>query len=291
LTAGCGDGDGTGPSDEPTLTIELTDAPGDLAHAWVEIRKISLTGGDESGGPVLLDEPTELIDLLTLAGTTAELIRDVPIEPGTYGQLRIVIGDAIVEAEDGRVFATEGAGHPEGMAATGDLKCPSCTQSGLKVNFRGGLQLKSEAKVVVLDFDVSQSFGRERGNSGRWVMSPVITATEVGVSATVTGSVSLAEGAAMPECGGEARSLTDFVPTIADGETVKTGLVSDDGSFSIAYIPPGAYSVSYEDAIEFDAEALRLTATVSAEDVVLGSGESASVDYIISEATCGPTTE
>ena len=122
-------------------------------------------------------------------------------------------------------------------------------------------------------------------------MSPVITATEVGVSGTVTGSVSLADGAAIPECGGRARSLADFVPIIADEETAKTGLVDPDGSFSIAYIPPGSYSVGYEEEIAFDGESLRFTATTSADDLELSSGQSAVLDFTVSEAACGATTE
>ncbi|MGY8825716.1 MAG: DUF4382 domain-containing protein [Candidatus Latescibacterota bacterium] len=108
----CGDDDSIGPKNSPALTLQLTDAPGDLAHAWVEISRIVLQGSSDEeggGGVVLLDEPTGLIDLLTLASSTADLVRDIDVPAGTYTQLRLIVSSAIVETEDGEVFATDGA--------------------------------------------------------------------------------------------------------------------------------------------------------------------------------------
>jgi uncharacterized protein DUF4382 len=132
-----GDGDGsTSPDGDGSVTLQLTDAPGDLAHAWVELSQIYLVGeaeGEDGGGVVLMEGSSGLIDLLTLASTTAALVRDVAVPAGRYSQLRLVVEQAIIETEDGRVFATTGAEHPDGTTATDRLQCPSCAQSGIKV--------------------------------------------------------------------------------------------------------------------------------------------------------------
>src|SRR5687768_15145620 len=93
--AGCGDG--AGPGGTTALSLKLTDAPGDVQHAFVTITEINLTG--EGGKRVLRDEPYTG-DLLTLAGTTADLVTGVEVPSGTYSQLRFVISGACIAVEN-----------------------------------------------------------------------------------------------------------------------------------------------------------------------------------------------
>jgi hypothetical protein len=76
------------------------------------------------------------------------------------------------------VFATEGYDATQcGGAATGVLQAPSFAQSGLKVAMAGSaLELTGPEKIVLVDFDVSQSFGHEASG---WVMHPVVTGGEI----------------------------------------------------------------------------------------------------------------
>ena len=92
LTALAGCGDGAGPGGTTALSLKLTDAPGDVQHAFVTITEINLAGG--SGNVVLRDEPYTG-DLLTLAGTTVDLVTDAEVPSGTYSQLRFVISVAM----------------------------------------------------------------------------------------------------------------------------------------------------------------------------------------------------
>jgi hypothetical protein len=64
---------------------------------------------------------------------------------------------------------------------TGDLQMPSFAQSGLKVNLPGdAITVEGDdQRILLVDFDVSKSFGHQAGNSGKWVMHPVITATDM----------------------------------------------------------------------------------------------------------------
>jgi hypothetical protein len=174
--AGCGDG--AAPGGTTAFSLKLTDAPGDVQHAFVTITEINLTG--EGGKLVLRDEPYTG-DLLTLAGTTADLVTDVDVPSGTYSQLRFVISGACIAVENetggSDIYATDGYDSaPCGGPATGQLQAPSYAQSGLKVVLdEGALTLEGPEKILLVDFDVAQSFGHVAGQSGTWVMHPVVT--------------------------------------------------------------------------------------------------------------------
>lgn len=161
------------------LTLGLTDAPGDVVSAVVTIDQIYLQG---TGGRIILRDEDVTTDLLTLVGTTQDLITGVPIPVGSYGQLRFVISGAYVEVEneDGTTtfFASspDYAGLPEGVTATGVLEMPSYESTGLKVNLPGDaiVILEDQTVTLVVDFDVALSFGKAAGDSGNWVLTPVL---------------------------------------------------------------------------------------------------------------------
>jgi hypothetical protein len=175
-------GDDAGPGATTALSIRLTDAPGDIQHAVVTITEIQLLG--EGGRQVLRDEPYTA-DLLTLAGATADLVTDAEVPSGTYHELRFLIGGAClaVENESGGADIHATADYdsgPCGGPATGALVAPSFAQSGLKVMLNGNaLEVVGTRKELLVDFDVEQSFGHEAGQSGRWVMHPVVTGGEI----------------------------------------------------------------------------------------------------------------
>lgn len=170
----------TGPAggDPTSVTVLLTDAPGDVVHAWVDIGEIYLQGNEEdenAGGRVtLFTGPTGPLDLLELIDDPA-VLNNVVIPAGRYGQLRVVIEGAAIELEEEGVFATAGFDPPDETAVTGQLVCPSCNTSGFKVLFQGReLDLVDDEELLVLDFDTGESFVREAGMSGRWIVTPVI---------------------------------------------------------------------------------------------------------------------
>lgn len=177
--------DGSGPSGHK-VSVLLTDAPGDVLEAVVTIDQIYLQGGEgegEEGGRVNLLEAPVTVDLLTLADEWMTLVDGAEVPDGQYGQLRFVISGAylrVEEAEGDRIFATSADydGLPEGAEVAGSLQTPSFGQSGLKVNFAGGLALDEET-ILLVDFDVAESFGKEAGQSGKWVMHPVLKGSVV----------------------------------------------------------------------------------------------------------------
>jgi hypothetical protein len=168
--------DGTSPGGTTSFSVMLKDAPGDVQKAVVTISEVDLVG---SGGVQVLTQTPATVDLLTLAATTATLVQGVEVPSGTYEQLRFKITGACLAVDDGNggstVYATDGYdSSPCGGAATGTLQAPSYAQSGLKITMTGdALTLTGPEKIVLVDFDVTQSFGRDAG--GSWVMHPVVT--------------------------------------------------------------------------------------------------------------------
>lgn len=294
-----------GSEDATTFSVYLTDAPGEVADVWVEIADVRLVGADM---PIsILDEPTGLINLLELEGTSMVLVDAAGVEPGSYSQLRFVLSGAVLETIDGQVFTLGGAEHPDGLPTTGTLQCPSCGQSGLKVNFAGGLEIGEGGNAAMVDFDVSQSFGRQAGQSGRWVMRPVIQGvitepgTTVPVTGTIQGQVVLATDGAgdpiqIPACGGAERGIEAFIPmatstTLLDEEGdpfVFTADVEASGAFALSVLQGDTYALGYLPVLVLGTESLTWNAAVVPGAIAVPTGGTVDgVVFTITSASCG----
>ncbi|HEU4830492.1 MAG TPA: DUF4382 domain-containing protein [Gemmatimonadales bacterium] len=276
LALGACDG---GVSETTSLTIKLKDAPGDFHAAVVTISEVNLAG---SGGVVLREDPVT-VDLLTLANTTMDLVADAVVPSGSYSQLRFVItgGYIEVENEDGTtsIFASspDYEGLPEGAVVAGELQMPSFGQSGLKVNLAdGSLDLEGDEKILLVDFDVEQSFGHDAGGSGQWVMHPVISGGEIGVTGGIGVTAQLATGVTFDLATASA-SLTDE-SDVAAGTPVLLTDADTDGVFeaSFDFLAPGSYKVHLTPA----AGALT-TDPVSPQTVTIGSSDTETVAFTI----------
>ncbi len=279
LAIGACDG---GVSETTSLTVKLKDAPGDFHAAVVTISEVNLAG---SGGVTLRDEDVT-VDLLTLATTSMDLVADAVVPSGTYSQLRFVITGAYIEVEneDGStsIYASspDYEGLPDGAIVAGALQMPSFSQSGLKVNLaEGSLDLDGDEKILLVDFDVEQSFGHEAGGSGQWVMHPVINGGEIGVTAGIDVSARLGDGVTL-DLATVSAALTD-ANDVAVGTPVALTDTDGDGVFEAGFdfLAPGDYKVLLTPA------AGTLTADpVSPHAVSLGSGDTESVSFTVTAA-------
>ncbi len=308
VTASCGDS----PTDEgaaaTTLSVFLKDAPGDVDRVWLQVEDVVLVG---DGGQVsLLSEPSDLLEVTVLTDSAAALVEDHPIDPGTYSEVRLVLSGAVLQAGD-NVYSFGDVELPEDLVATGPLQCPSCSQSGIKVKLGNAFTLEDGDNGFLLDFDLTQSFGHQAGQSGKWVMHPVVHGSvadpddiEDGAgSERIAGTVSLASDVEVPACGGAARTLADFVPTataatLTDDEGMAllfTGatMPSDAGfTFRIGVAEPDGYALGYAAETVFETEQLLWTATVEPESVTVSEGddEIGGVAYTVSAVSCSEVT-
>jgi hypothetical protein len=289
---GCAESDSFNGLDRGRLTIHLTDAPGDLEEAWVKIEKFVLIKSEDGGGSgrvELTPLQTGFIELIALSdGTLLNVVDEADVPPGSYAQLRVVVDEAYVVLKDGRVFATPGATLPAGVEADGDLKCPSCSQSGYKVNFMDGGLVVADNSIVVLDFDAALSFGHEAGKSGMWIMHPVLRATANTIAlGRITGNVTLAPTITIPACGGQPNNFAAFKPTAATATDTIVGVTDTLGVYNFLHVLPATYTLGYLADVTFmNGDSLTFTATATPNVVTVAPGDSAKADYQISAATC-----
>jgi hypothetical protein len=273
------------------VTVKLTDAPGDYKHAVVTISEVELLGEGENNRVVLLNQ-AKTTDLLTLANDTADLVKDAVVPAGTYKELRFVITGAYIEVEEAdgstKIYASSPnyEGLPEGAQVAGSLQMPSYGQSGLKVKIASPVAVEGEQKVILVDFDVAQSFGHVAGNSGQWVMSPVIKAAEITFSGTVT--VTLTQGAdvSLPSINNTLITLADFKASLTNtGNTTETVAFTDangDGVFEaqFKFLVPGDFTAAI-----VGPAGVKFTTSPTTAPVSVGSGKQVSTAFTLTSAS------
>ncbi len=274
----CGSQGGATAGASGKVTVLLKDAPApSVRAAVVTIGEVDLVG---PGGTLVLTTTPVTKDLLTLATETATLVEGAVIPSGPYSQLRFVITGGYIEA-GGSIYASspDYAGLPAGATVAGELRMPSYAQSGLKVILPDGFAVGSDSKLVV-DFDVSQSFGHDTG-SGAWVMHPVVKATEAQDTGAIAVTLKL-----FTEGFPAGYALTDFQATLlAPGATEPTlgKLTAIDATTAGVTFPllvPGDYQVSFvaPGGMTFTTEPL-VPQTVS-----VVAGGTAAADFLLTAA-------
>lgn len=270
------------------LSILLTDAPGDFHAAVVTITGIYLQGdeGEDAERTWLMQEEVTT-DLLTLSNDALELVDEAEVSAGAYAQLRFVISGGYIEVEQEdastAIYATAGYEHvPAERTVDGVLQMPSYAQSGLKVNLpNGGVQVSGTQSVLLVDFNVAESFGQQAGGSGMWVMTPVVQAVDFGLSSSVNVTLALGEEIDLPT----GFALTDFKAHLSDesDNAKEADFVESNGEFTATFsflLPGETWSVDIEgpDGLVFEIDpALPL-------DVVTGSGVNVEVDVTVTAA-------
>jgi len=146
LVSACDSAKVSGESGRITVFIKDEPFPFDLVDsAVVSVNRVTLVGSDTTEDFMVLSEIEQTFNLLDLRGGVVDTLASVPVPPGTYSGLRVVVDDeAYVRLKNGDTFR---------------MKTPSATTSGIKVKlptFEIG-ELGDEVEVVV-DFNVEKSF-------------------------------------------------------------------------------------------------------------------------------------
>ncbi len=171
IGGGCSDTTGTS---DVRLTLLLTDAPTDyLASAMVTIDTISIL--PVGGAPIVLRDASGEYDLLELQDGVTDTLAILTIPADTYLQLRLQVTAASVTL---------------GGSMNMDLKVPSGAQSGIKINLSGaggtGIQILDNM-VLVVDFDVSESFVIQGPNTPAGIVGVLFTPLLRAAASTVAG--------------------------------------------------------------------------------------------------------
>lgn len=285
LGIGACDSNSTGVAGESRVTVHLTDAPGDVLEAVVTIDEIYLQGG--AGGRVTLSDTPFTVDLVQLNNIMVIVVDGVTVPAGQYNELRFVIsgGYLVVEGSGGEELyasAPDYEGLPQDAEVTGTLQMPSFGQAGIKVNFDGMLDLTGSETDLLVDFDVSQSFGRLAGNSGMWVMHPVIKGAELVEAADVVVTLALGAGVTLPNIGGTQVTLADFKASL-DGEELPFAQVNGVWQAVFQHVLPDTYTLT----VVGPAGVTFAVSPAVPMDVVVGVGADVTVPLTLTSAS-GP---
>ncbi len=257
---GCVDDSG---DDTSRIKIKLVDEPGDYLEVNVEIIDIQYRSTEDeswnsfspsSGYPINVDL-TELI-----AGNNLLLVDDV-IPSGMIKEMRLVLSDnntLVIEGEDG---VAEEPIH---------LDTPSAQQSGLKLNLNEELE-SGFSYTFILDWVVQQSIVKA-GNSGKYLLKPVINVmTEVN-----SGSVSGTVIETIDEAPVAKENVTVEVYTLDDVLVTDT-MTDENGNFLVQGLAAGSYKlkIAVEGYDAYESDELAVT-----EGEVLDVG---TIELIVSE--------
>ena len=254
------------PDGKGTVSFLVTDAPFPtnlVAQANVTIDKIEIRKADEAEGEetegssfMVLSEETMEFNLLDLRnGVTAELT-NAELDAGTYDQIRLHVVDASVVLSDE-------------ASTTFDLKIPSGSSSGLKINIKDGLVVQDGGfATVLLDFDVSKSFvvqGNPLANAGikGFIFKPVIRAVVEEATGSIEGHVTV----------GDTLAVGNATVEFYDMDSLVTSALTDSTGFYAAIgLPLGEYDLKVLADGYVEAEV---------EDVAVTSNKAVTVDILV----------
>lgn len=156
---GCDDDDDGGATG--TLSVRLTDAPGDYEAVLVDLQGLRINASSDStaenGWQDLTLDTMGQIDLLMFTDGNSILLTEEELPEGRINQMRMILGE-------NNEIIVDGETHP--------LETPSAQQSGLKLKINADIEA-GETFNMTLDFDAEKSV-IEKGN-GTYSLKPTIT--------------------------------------------------------------------------------------------------------------------
>lgn len=233
---------GNSNSTRGTLQVYLTDAPGNYEAVWIDIQEVRIHRSeneeieDDDDGWITISEEPKKVNLLDLTNGKLEVLGETDLDEGMYSQIRLILGDDNEVVKNG---------------VTHSLDTPSAQQSGLKLNVNAEIE-GGQVYTLLLDFDASRSI-IEAGNSGKFLLKPVIRA----VAFTETGAI---EGSIEP-----AESLP-WVYAIAGTDTVAGTRADAEGEFRLVGLLSGSYNVAINPSEEGYSDEIISDVDVTAPD-------------------------
>jgi hypothetical protein len=215
------------------VQLKLIDAPGDYKEVNVEIIDIQYNSSDdENGWRSFTPEggyPIN-IDLTELIAGNSLLLSDEIIPSGMLKQIRLVLSDQNTLLIDG-------------ITEPVHLDTPSAQQSGLKIKLNTELE-PGFSYTFILDWDVQRSIVKA-GNSGKYILKPVIRANAEVNSGSISGKVI---GEILEDDIDGAVPLKDITVGVysTDNTYVAESLTDENGDFLIQGLAAGDYKIKIE---------------------------------------------
>ena len=216
--AACGSG---GNGTTGTMNVHLVDAPG--AYQTIELDVQSVEIWSQETGWTVLGSPRRTIDVLKLQNGADEVLASAALIPaGTYGQMRLILGDGST------VTLLDGTEHA--------LKVPSGMQSGVKLPVHFVVE-PGTTKEVFIDVAAERSvFFHQAGHSGQYILRPVMRALDRVATGSVSGKIT--DGAGIGLAG--VTVMAEVVDAAGNPTVVNSAVTGADGTYSIGLLPVDA---------------------------------------------------
>ena len=225
-----------------TVMVELTDAPAEYEEVNITFSEVAVHH-DVEGWIVLRGDPIS-VDLLEWNNGNSIEIGRGEVDAGRVTQIRLMVSDADVVV-DGQ---------------THDLDIPSGYQTGLKLITNFALEAGTSS-TLMLDFDAHHSIVTTGppDNPNGYKLKPTIRAVEVEATGSISGSV--------------VNVGDNAVATVTEADVVVTSTpVKADGTFTLAYLEPGTYTIEIVNALDL---------SVVVEDVEVVAGQNTEVGALV----------
>ena len=205
------------------VQVFMTDAPAAVDAVNLVVRAVAVHNSaisDTVEGWETLRSDSTTVDLLALQGGILSSLAIANVPAGHYDQVRLLLGP-------GSTVVIDGVTHP--------LVIPSGLQSGLKLV--GQFDVPDGGAVdITLDWNAASSVFQT--GTGTWMLKPVVRFVVMSTAGTIIGTLSPPNGAVA------IRAI--------QGDTLQTTTASaSTGHFTLAALPAGSYTVSFEAAAGF----------------------------------------
>ena len=241
-------------SNTTNIQLKLIDAPGDYKEVNIEIIDIQYNSSDSEDSwrsftPV--DGYPINIDLTELIAGNSLLLTDEIIPSGMLKQIRLVLSN-------NNTIVIEGEINPI------HLDTPSAQQSGLKLKLDAELE-PGFSYTFILDWDVQKSIVKA-GNSGKYLLKPVIRVNTEVNSGSISGKVI---GEVQGDNIDDAVPLKDITVSIyTTGDTyIAESLTNENGDFIIQGLGAGNYKIKIENYDYINYESAEVI-TVTVGDII-----------------------
>ncbi|MCK5678122.1 MAG: DUF4382 domain-containing protein [Flavobacteriaceae bacterium] len=241
-------------SNTTKVQLKLIDAPGDYKEVNIEIIDIQYNSSDSEDSwrsftPV--DGYPINIDLTELIAGNSLLLTDEIIPSGMLKQIRLVLSN-------NNTIVIEGEINPI------HLDTPSAQQSGLKLKLDAELE-PGFSYTFILDWDVQKSIVKA-GNSGKYLLKPVIRVNTEVNSGSISGKVI---GEVQGDNIDDAVPLKDITVSIyTTGDTyIAESLTNENGDFIIQGLGAGNYKIKIENYDYINYESAEVI-TVTVGDII-----------------------
>jgi hypothetical protein len=237
ILAGCGNSS-TSPGGMGTLTVSLTDAPGNFEAVDVTFADVSAHIDNDW---VTVAGQSQTVNLLDWNNGKSIVLGQADVPAGHYTQIRLMVTGARV--------VLDGQSH--------DLTVPSAAQSGLKLGPAFTVEEGTTAELVV-DFDAHRSVVATGppGSPILYQLKPTVRVTPKGLTGSISGMVTNPQS-------------SPIAHAIAAGDTVTSTLVEgDNGAFTLAFLPAGTYAVAVGDTsgLSFQAGSVDVTVGIDQDN-------------------------